>query len=298
MLEDFASEQISSAAQRTYQDLPVAKIIGSGLKAQPAIVSSTETVATVLTNIAKIGTLASLPVGIVLLNFYLRDEGAPLPAADASISALLSLVCVIFLFWTLGSALTVLLPILERIFITPKSGTATDSFHRKPTAREYYLLYGPFLSVILFLFGVGVSDKHGTWSIGLIIIGLASIAVYWRVRYVTGYRKFGDVVWGILFSLVSFSGQFLFIGAITEQAYPHMNAWGVAFMCVGVPLAVHGLIFTYVTDWKKALRVYVLILVVLSRWPGLGFLGGLTLRYMGVGGGIPVSIRVKNYGRT
>jgi hypothetical protein len=205
---------------------------------------------------------------------------------------------VIFLFWTLGSALTVLLPTLEKIFITPKSETATGSFHRKPTAREYYLLYGPFLSVILFLFGVGVSDKHGTWSIGLIIIGLASIAVYWRVRYVTGYRKFGDVVWGILFSLVSFSGQFLFIGAITEQAYPHMNAWGVAFMCVGVPLAVHGLIFTYVTDWKKALRVYVLILVVLSRWPGLGFLGGLTLRYMGVGGGIPVSIRVKNYGRT
>jgi hypothetical protein len=33
-------------------------------------------------------------------------------------------------------------------------------------------------------------------------------------------------------------------------------------------------------------------------WPGRGFLGGLTLRYIGVGGDIPVSIRVKTYNRT
>jgi hypothetical protein len=225
MLEDSASEQISSAAQRTYQDLPVAKIIGSGLKSRP----------TCLRIVDRNGSDGPherpgrwehwhhLPVGIVLLNFYLRDEGAPLPAADASISALLSLVCVIFLFWTLGSALTVLLPTLEKIFITPKSETATGSFHRKPTAREYYLRFGPFLSFMLFLFGVGVSENHGGWWIGLSSIGLANFAVYCGVCYVTGYRKFGDVLWGFFFSLVSFSAQFLFIRAIIEQVNPHMN---------------------------------------------------------------------------
>ena len=66
-----------------------------------------------------------------------------------------------------------------------------------------------------------------------------------------------------------------------------MNVWGEDFICAGVPLAVDAWIFTYVSDWKKALAVYVVILGVLSLWPGLGFLGGLTLRYMGVGGGIP-----------
>ena len=155
MSEHPASEQISSVAQRIYQDLPSAKILEGDLNARSAFVSSTERGATVLTNIAKIGALASLPVGIVLLISYLHDEGAPLPATDNSIGALLSLVCVTFLFFSLVLTSIFLLPTFAKIAGTLRSEPAADSFHRTKkqltvwqkltqSGKEYYLRFGPF----------------------------------------------------------------------------------------------------------------------------------------------------------
>ncbi len=254
--------------------------------------------------------MASLPVGIVLLISYLHDEGAPLPAADNSIGVLLSLVCVIFLFLTLMLTSIFLLPTFPKVFSNSKSETISDPFHGKknsPTrwqrfrqiGKNYCLRFGPFLSFLLFFFfWVGLIENHGwvRW-IGPTISFVASLVCYWWFCYVPG--QFDDVVLSSINSLFSFFALFLVILAIIEQVNPNTNAWFLASIGVGVSLAIHAFMVTVVTDRKGALAFYFVILVWLSIiGPGLGFLGGLTLRYIGVSGGIPVSIRVKAYGRT
>ncbi len=305
MLEDSASEHISYAAQRKYQDVPAAKFVESGRKAQPVFVSSTETVATVLTNIAKIGALASLPIGIVLLNSYLRDEGAPLPAADTSISVLLSLVCVIFLFITLILASIFLLPTFATIFDSSKSGTATDSFPHKQKRqiarlvfREYGLRFGPFFCGALFFFlKISLIEKHGCWWLAP-IISLVCLVLYLLIWRFTRYGKLDFVLWSSMTSMGSFLALLLIILAVIGQVNPNIPAWGIA-LCVLIPLVVHFFTVWRVTDWKAAVALYVVILLIITFvWPGSGFLGGLTLRYIGIGGTIPVSIRVKTYART
>ena len=152
---------------------------------------------------------------------------------------------------------------------------------------------------MLFSFlALALSVNHGwLWWIGP-TLGLASFAFYCWYYYVTGYRKFEDVLQSVAHSLSSFIALFSVIIAIIGQWNPNMQVWAAAFLCVAVPLAIHALMVMLVTNWKRALAFYFLTLVVLYMVPGLGFLGGLTLRYLGIGGAIPVSIRVKAYGRT
>ena len=311
MLENPASEHISSISQRIYQDLPNAKILESVPKTRSAFVTSTETATAVLTNIAKIGALVSLPVEIILLNSYLRDEGAPLPMADTSISILLSLVCVIFLFITLVLTSTFLSPALTKISNPAKPEALTDSFRLKKkrstawqkiwqTVREYYLRFGPYLCFILFIFlTIGWFGNQKLKWMGL-IAGTVSLLIYGWICYRTHqHKKLGDVLQSSLHSISSFMILLLIVLAVIQQVNPHMNLWRASSFCVGVPLVIHVLTVRWVINWKTALALYVMIVVFLSiMWPGLGVLGGSSLRYMGIGGNIPVSIRVKTYGRT
>ncbi len=170
--------------------------------------------------------------------------------------------------------------------------------------REYYLRFGPFLSFVLFVFfAIGlIENRDGRW-IG-VAIGLASFAVWvFRVIRFSEFQdrrsKFEDALQSNAHSLASFFVLFSIIIAVVKQVDPQISAWVLAFVCAGVPLFVHFLTGTLVTDLTRALAAYVAFLMVISiLWPGLGFVGGSTLRYIGIGGGIPVSIRVRSYGRT
>ena len=254
----------------------------------------------------KIGALASLPIGIVLLNSYLRDEGAPLPAADTSISVLLNLVCVIFLLITLILASIFLLPTFATIFDISKSGTAIDSLPHKQKRqmawlvfREYGLRFGPFLCFVLFFFlKICLIEKHGWWWLAPTISLVSLVVVYCWFWHSTRYGKLGFVLRSSMTSMGSFLALLSIIVAVISQVNPNIPAWGIA-LCVLIPLVVHFFTVWRVTDWKAALALYVVILLIITFvWPGSGFLGGLTLRYIGIGGTIPVSIRVKTYART
>jgi hypothetical protein len=264
MLENSASEQIYSASQRIYEDLPVAKILESCPETQSAFAASIERVAGVLTNIAKIGALVSLPVGIILLLSYLRDEGAPMPAADTSISVLLWLVCVIFMFITLLPTSILLMPALAKISSPAKSEAPPDSAKRKrkrstawQQAKQYYLRFGPYLSVVLYTFvAIGLFQNPKSQCIA-ITIGVVSLAGYFLVRHRTGYPGCQYVLQSSVHSLLSFAVLLVLVSAVVQQVDPHMHTWEVALVCVGIPLVIHLATVTWVTDWKMVLFCHV-----------------------------------------
>ncbi len=262
MLEDSASEQVCSAERRLYHDLPAATILATSPRDHSTFVSSTETAATVLANIAKIGALTSLPVGIVLVTAYLHSEGAPLPAADSSISVLFSLVCVIFLFITLVLASIFLLPAVAEISSGSKAGSSArviSAQEKKAIGRvrlgqgasEYYLRFGPFLSFVLFFFLRVILVGHPNWSWVGVTIGIASFVGYCRFYFLNRRRQVDYViVQSNAQSLSSFIALFLLILTGIQSADPRMPIWAVAFLCVVVPAVVHLMVVKLVTSWN------------------------------------------------
>ena len=131
-------------------------------------------------------------------------------------------------------------------------------------------------------------------------IGHFSVCLVAWIR--ASYPKVSDkttMVLQNLYSLATFPILFILAIQMTDRAEPGMNYWLMALIGVVIPLLLHVGIVTVVTDWKKLLLAYLLSLTVLAFiGPGLPFLGGASLRLLGIGGSIPVMARIKSYGKS
>ncbi len=307
MPESFIPDKNSSAGQSIFQGLPAAKILD--LSTPAPFAASTGTAATVLANIAKIGAPASLLVGVVLLISYLRDEGAPLPAADTSISVLLSLVCIIFIFIATIPISAFLLPTFAKLSdnLNPEAGSSSVGGEKSRQVGqqrfehlwEYLFTFGPYLCFLLFVsLGMGLSGSKNWRWIAPALISLASFAVYCWFFYKVRYLKFNYVWQSNAYSLMSFAFFFPLTIAIISLLNWDFNIWLLAAISVIAPLTVHVLAVTVVRNWRAAVAISAVMMVVLPMLLGWGNCGGLALRFIGIGGGVPVSIKVRTYSGT
>jgi hypothetical protein len=208
---------------------------------------------------------------------------------------------VVFFFITLVLATIFLLPTLAKISDLSRY-PAADMSHRQKrglTKRwwlEYYLLYGPFLYFVLFVFfQISLFDNGRLGQISWMCL-IPLVLLYVACWHKAHGPKLRDMILNSLSSAFSFSMACLITLFVIERASPQMNLLAAAVVCVVISLAVHFLAVIVINDWKDAVALYFVILAALCIiGPGPGFLGGLALQYLGIGGGIPVSIQVKTY---
>jgi hypothetical protein len=104
-------------------------------------------------------------------------------------------------------------------------------------------------------------------------------------RFAKGQR--GQALW------VSFNSAFWF-GILPLSFASTIRHDRNLLLCVLVLLLLHAGLVIFVDSWRKMATAYFILgWIACFLWPGGALLGGRTLKLLGIGGGIPVTIRVK-----
>ena len=289
MSENRVFEGVSAISKDQYQWRPQPTLLGSNAHLRPDWLDA-GIMAAAITNIIKIGGPISILLGALLLGGYLRNEGAPLPATDASIGVLASLVCVVFLFlaWVLASIL--FLPTIVPRKVDPRARVWAG-------VEKYLLLFSPYLAFMLF-FLVRYSAFEWKWNMQCAVAAAALVLFAWGWRW--KYSKaeaskpsLKEALVGSASSFISSTGIITILLGVVVQ-FENMPVWGGMLICIGIPVCIHFLTVSVLRDWKARGAAFVTLLLWMMLWPGLAYLGGASLQYIGVGGGMPVSIRVRS----
>jgi hypothetical protein len=248
----------------------------------------TNEIVPLLGDLAKIGAFVSVPFGLLLFYMYLASVGVPLPELGTSLWALLSVLTIIFTFVTVLLCSSILLPAHSRTFFPPQPwpDNSAKTF-AKTRYLAYALMYGPFLSCALAsLICVSLEALVPASLVGWLMLVLTGIFILVWTRLAKGKVARSDAVLWSLSSAVWFL-LLLLLPSTTGQDRGYLP-WMVAF------LILHVTIVRFVDSWRRMVAAYLSLgLIACVTWPGAAFLGGATLKALGLGGGIPVTIRVK-----
>lgn len=264
--------------------------------------------------LAKIGLVVSAIVGTALLTAYLHSVGAPFPSPDASIGAFLTLLTSVFVLFSIVAGTWILLPALTKVTAAADARkTYPELYSGKPFTRSFIAAYiryfGAFLSMVVASF-VSVLLRTLLPHVGnfeimtaiLVVVGfLAGLAwLFASVR--RSYSK--EQAWTTLFGAVSptcLSFVWVCLPALTAaevvgQKIPHLNNPSmlvVALLCFSLSVFFH-FIISASQRVEHIVGLFILFLLLITMlYPGLPYLGGAGLRFLGIGGGAPVSILIK-----
>jgi len=262
-------------------------------------------------HLVKIGAVFSLTVGAILLVGYLNSVGAPLPPMDTSFGTFFALLTCVFVWFALVVGSLILIPALAILFgrVEPHnifSELYSNSPFTRSYTRAYVSYFRSFLLMVVafyFCFLIRVQYPHARAVLGCIPLA-GGIGLFWLFSSVrrkcpkgrAGWIVWDAVLWPTLMSFIWFTFLVLIAGTILDRTLPGSSvslAEAVLLGCFVFLVGLHYIISARSKPSEIGIYYMIVWIVILVVYPGIPFLGGLALRFLGIGGGVPVRMLVK-----
>jgi len=278
--------------------------------------------ADLVNNAVKIGAgLSTVPtaIGAVLLIAYLHQAGAELPPFDTSMAIFFLVLSAIF-FVAISLVLMLLLgpfvhkrthsKLLRELFPSLYVSRPLTSARGKFFI-SYAIFFAPLLgSVVCCFLLAALSEKSPALSerinSGIVFVVLAVLEGIFiclrRPRALTdaihhdGMTAMSEFLLANATSLYWVLFLLLVPLATLERVWqnPHqILAWVICLALGLVILSLHLLLYAGNLGPKDAVAAGVVLLIVVSVYPGIAFCGGAMLRYLGAGGNLPILLTLK-----
>ncbi|MBK1837922.1 hypothetical protein JHL17_10900 [Azospirillum sp. YIM B02556] len=274
--------------------------------------------ASLATNIVKLSVVASTVFGGPLISLYLSSVGAPFPASDSGTAIML----IVFMMM-LASGLTLItfwlaLPALSKFLASASTRTHFQGLFRDPNngkgslkefLSSYILLYYPmFLLLITAPFSFLESGTVEAFFNIFIVLSISTTIEIVRFK-ARGRTDVSDV---IMFKLFSNLFSLFWIYFFVMYLFSTYDDFGVFLNKLDIPeyIKISVLLsLTFLTTtishvglsrWGTSPKLIFLlfcfcIFLLLSHSPGAISLTSTSLRNLGFGGGVPVTIMVKRF---
>jgi hypothetical protein len=273
-----------------------------------------------LVTVARFAAIVSPPIGIYLLLFYLRRMSAPFPATESTIATLLVISTTTFIVLFLiiaGGTIYVgffrglprwvfiqeMLPSLGRI--TSKAPSFWESLR---VLSDYVLLYGPFLFTLLTFCFLHINDTRAFllsfaygFGLGTPLVALSFFAFRARPYGERGTRRtLAKAKLSLQFAFSSILASLLalfWIPLAFAPIWPILSTTGTAKNDVWFLLILVFMHFTANISRRGSVQTFfglagVLILLAFFTF-GPSVLGAMTLRALGIGGGLPAEFLIQ-----
>jgi hypothetical protein len=284
--------------------------------------------ADLLTNAAKFGIMLStapILLGAILLISFVHAAGAPLPAFDTSTGVFLIVIAATLMTGVMTIGTFLVWPFISKARNPQLVRTVFPGLNQAPSEsrlnfeflRAYLIFFLPFLFTIFVLgFEIFVTNSRPVhYPLLLVLLPfLFGAAVELVIRARIGRSSacsikmrdsvavvcasfepsFFALVWTLVLTLIPLE--------VLSRLWRNANLIQASLASLAIIvllIMVHMCIYAKDVKQTSALALPALILlfcVVIQ--PGSSFLGGLTLRYLGVGGALPVSLIIKGSGDT
>jgi hypothetical protein len=258
-------------------------------------------------DLAKIAAVVSSILATVLLLAYLHSMGAPIPSLDSSIAVTLSFMGVSFTWFLIVFWLTLFLPLFYKaIMANQVRRIFPDLFCGNILSGAYFSAYlrffRPFLLMAIVLYGfiIALIFRPGTdhrWVILSLVAGCIELillacevrgkfAAKWSMAFIveSGIQTIFSYLWLLVCSLIlAVIGRQLSVPAIVA----------VILVCiVAIVLVGFHFLICALRSLTQIAGISCAAISLLLIFPGPPFLGGSVLRYLGIGGSLPVILTV------
>lgn len=256
-------------------------------------------IAEIIGNLAKIVATVSIVLGVALLVNYLQNQNAPVPSFSTSLGALLEIFASTFVFFTI---------VATSLFVTPafstlstKSPSSSPIKSAKLSFQDYASDFGLFIFaelalLVLFLYVIRTFfNKNIIWPIAFLV---AEVAVPLTVNSLVRCRNnWGEFFLANVFSAIWLLTATQIILIFTPSIESHVSEQATAsyiITALAVVMLLHFCITSWIRTWRAVIGVYVLVSgILLVVYPGASVLCAGALRFLGIGGNMPVTILVK-----
>lgn len=275
-----------------------------------------EQVGKICINVSKIAGLLSTILGVILIEAYLSSVGAPFPSIDSSFSLLLIVISATFIFIIGLLAAYLTIPTYAKFLAWPEVRTkfpAIFGTSQEGYWLEYILMYAPFLSCSTCLCLLVISDSFhispipkeyqaaltaywfpiaffGSMSISILSYLWSKPRTQWpEFIFYGGLANILALAWlYMLFILLGNGGFADHIPDMTEETAAIIFVIAVVlFGCLHYAATEKNISFI---RWLMATSFFMISLLVTM---GPSYWGAVTLRKLNIGGGFPISLKLK-----
>jgi hypothetical protein len=285
-----------------------------GILRLTALEAGTKRCASLCKDMAAIVVPLSAILGTGLLLAYLRSSSAPFPPLDSSYVGFLLVFTLVFI--PLLAVVSVILPLTGAVKMVASSrvksllpalfpASTSEAVRLRDYTKSYITFFFPFLGYMV-LTGLYLTGETGPIDYGLLFVATslfctASSTLAFRRRTRTLCYLLSFAAWSFLASFAAFAFLFFSIHLFTETSRNYvlgLNGYQLfvaTFASVALLILLHWLMnMAHVSAKRVLAATAILATFAMVAFPGAPFLGGVTLRLLGVGGNLPISLVVRS----